>query len=58
VSTILKVVEKARTLNNREDDKNRDLMKKYAAWDAKHKFIEKNYDYSSVAKNMDIEELN
>lgn len=57
VTTILKVVETARALNLREDEKNRALKKQYAAWDAKLKFIEKNYDYSSVAKKMDIEDL-
>ena len=53
VNKNLKIVEAARAVNNKEDDRNRNLMKQHAALEAKLNFIEKNYDYSTVAKKMD-----
>lgn len=53
VNKNLKIVEAARAVNNKEDDRNRNLMKQHAAYEAKLNFIEKNYDYSTVAKKMD-----
>ena len=55
VNTVLKTVEKAREVSLREDEKNRNLKKQNAAWEAKKDFIEKNYDYSTVAKEMQVD---
>ena len=55
VNTVLKTVEKAREVSLREDEKNRNLKKQNAAWNAKKDFIEKNYDYSTVAKGMSVD---
>ena len=55
VNAVLKVVEKARDVSLREDEKNRNLKKQSAAWLAKKEFIENNYDYSTVAKGMQID---
>ena len=52
---MLKNVEKAREVSLREDEKNRNLKKQNAAWNAKKDFIEKNYDYSTVAKGMSVD---
>ena len=48
-------MEEARKVNLNEDERNRNLHKQHAAYEAKLNFIEKNYDYSSVAKKMDKE---
>ena len=55
VNQTLKKVETARSLNIKEEEKNRYLNKQSAALEAKLNFIEKNYDYSTVAKQIEIE---
>ena len=51
----MKKVEAARSLNLKEEEKNRYLKKQSAALEAKLNFIEKNYDYSTVAKQLEVE---
>jgi BMFP domain-containing protein YqiC len=50
VNQTLKKVEAARTVSLREQEKNNYLKKQSAALEAKLNFIEKTYDYSTVAK--------
>lgn len=53
----LKKVQEARKLNLFEEDKNRKFSKANAALKAKLDFIEANYDYTSSAKNMTLEDF-
>jgi len=50
----VKQVEERRKLNNFEDEKFRRLSKLNTAFNAKLKFIEEKYDYSSQAKSMKL----
>ena len=45
----------ARNLNLEENNRNNNLKKQSAALEAKLNFIEKNYDYSTVAKQLEVE---
>lgn len=57
VNTLNSVVEEQRKVNNFESEKQKKFVKANAALKAKLDFIESKYDYSSVAKQMSMQDF-
>ena len=57
VNTLSSVVEEQRKVNTFESEKQKKFMKANAALKAKLEFIESKYDYSSMAKQMSMQDF-